>query len=78
MTMRLNVMARTKALKTYVTINNIAVAFVAIHNAIAMVHALEVSKINQRQGFGRKIMQSNSWVGLIKWCTLFICHYCPQ
>jgi GNAT superfamily N-acetyltransferase len=63
-------MARTKALKTYVTINNKAVAFVAIHNAIAMVHALEVSKINQRQGFGRKIMRQ-----IAGWASLNGAHY---
>lgn len=68
--MRLNVMARTKVLKTYVTINNIAVAFVAIHNAIAMVHALEVSTINQRQGFGKKIMQQ-----IAGWASLNGAHY---
>jgi GNAT superfamily N-acetyltransferase len=54
---RLNVMNRAKVLKSYVTIDNTAVAFVAIYNSIAMVHALEVTKVKQRQGFGKKIMQ---------------------
>ena len=54
---RLNVMNRAKVLKSYVSIDNTAVAFVAICNSIAMVHALEVAKVKQRQGFGKKIMQ---------------------
>ena len=49
---RLNVMNRAKVLKSYVSIDNTAVAFVAIYNSIAMVHALEVAKVKQRQGFG--------------------------
>lgn len=54
---RLNVMNRAKVLKSYVSIDNTAVAFVAIYSSIAMVHALEVAKVKQRQGFGKKIMQ---------------------
>ena len=54
---RLNIMERTKVSKTFILIDNKAVAFVAIHNDIAMFHALEVLKEYRREGLAKKIMQ---------------------
>ena len=54
---RLDVMARAKCAKTYLQIDNGAVAFAAIWNEIAMVHALEVQRSARRQGMGKRMMQ---------------------
>ena len=59
---RLNIMKRTKVSKTFILIDNKAVAFVAIHNDIAMFHALEVLKEYRREGLAKIIMQQiNVW-----------------
>lgn len=53
---RLSVMARSSCPKTYVTIADKGIAYVAIHNGIAMAHAVEVSIDHRRQGLGKTIM----------------------
>ncbi|MEM7241127.1 MAG: GNAT family N-acetyltransferase [Pseudomonadota bacterium] len=54
---RLAVMARADCAKSYLQIEDKAVAFVAVWRKIAMVHALEVRKSARRQGLGKKLMQ---------------------
>jgi GNAT superfamily N-acetyltransferase len=61
-TERLAVMERALGPKTYITIKDKAVAYVAIHNGIAMAHAVEVGARCRRQGLGRAIMhQVAAW-----------------
>lgn len=62
---RLDIMERTKVPKTYILIDNKAVAFVAIHKDIAMVHALEVLKEYRREGLAKRIMHKvNIWASI--------------
>ena len=65
---RIKVMARAKGPSCFAALKEenetCATAFAAIHNDIAMVHAVEVSKEYRRRGLGRKIMQGLShWAG---------------
>lgn len=55
---RLNVMMRAPK-RACISIEDKAVAFTAIHEGIAMTHALEVAKKHRRQGLGTQIMDAS-------------------
>lgn len=55
---RLDVMNRATCTKSIIHIDDRAVAYVGIHNGIAMAHAVEVSKKHRRQGLGKLVMHA--------------------
>ena len=55
---RIDVMERAKGPKFYMELPKKAVGFFAVSDAIAMVHALEVSKHARRQGCGAMLMKA--------------------
>jgi GNAT superfamily N-acetyltransferase len=63
---RIDVMQRAKGPKCFAAFQNgsdtVATAFVAIHEGIAMVHAVEVPLAHRRRGYGLRIMKDiQSW-----------------
>lgn len=61
---RIAVMDRVKGPKTFLQTEG-ATGFIAMHEEIAMVHAVEVHKDQRRKGFGRQLMLAASmWAGM--------------
>lgn len=59
---RLNIMARVMAPKNILKAGNMGVAFVATHNGIAMVHAVEVLASHRRKGVANTLMyKATQW-----------------
>jgi GNAT superfamily N-acetyltransferase len=71
---RLDIMARVKTPKTILIADDMGVAFAAIHNGIAMIHAVEVAKAHRRKGVANALMyhaikwakdQGSTWVSVL-------------
>jgi N-acetylglutamate synthase len=72
---RINIMHRVAGPKTALSVKDKGVAFVALHENITMLHALEVSAQSRRQGVAQDIMKAaTTWAAIngSNWLSLAV------